>query len=120
MLAVGGRRQAQVARGLGEVGMRSGIPVIFGVLTTDTVDQALERAGVKSGNKGWEAALAAVEMRAAPASLAEASSPSPSQALRLQMSARTGAAFSPIPPVKTMASSPPSAAASEPSSRATR
>lgn len=53
---------AQVAKGLGEVALRSGLPVIFGVLTTDTLDQAMERAGGKSGNKGWEAAQAAVEM----------------------------------------------------------
>jgi 6,7-dimethyl-8-ribityllumazine synthase len=53
---------AQVARGMAEVGMNSGIPVIFGVLTTDTVDQALDRAGAKSGNKGWDAALSAIEM----------------------------------------------------------
>ena len=42
--------------------MESGIPVIFGVLTTDTVEQAIDRAGGKAGNKGWEAALSAVEM----------------------------------------------------------
>jgi 6,7-dimethyl-8-ribityllumazine synthase len=53
---------AQVARGLADVGMRSGIPVIFGVLTTDTVEQALDRAGAKTGNKGWDAALSALEM----------------------------------------------------------
>lgn len=53
---------AEVARGLGQVALDSGIPVTFGVLTTDTVEQAMERAGAKSGNKGWDAALAAVEM----------------------------------------------------------
>ena len=42
--------------------LESGLPVIFGVLTTDTIEQAIERAGAKSGNKGWDAALAAVEM----------------------------------------------------------
>jgi 6,7-dimethyl-8-ribityllumazine synthase len=42
--------------------MESGIPVIFGVLTTDTIEQAIERAGTKSGNKGWDAALSAIEM----------------------------------------------------------
>ena len=51
-----------VARGLSEVGRESGIPVILGVLTTENIDQALERSGGRLGNKGWEAALAAVEM----------------------------------------------------------
>lgn len=50
-----------VSKSLGEIGVRSGIPVIFGVLTTDTIEQAIERAGTKSGNKGWDAALAAIE-----------------------------------------------------------
>ena len=53
---------AEVARGLGQVGLDSGIPTIFGVLTTDTVEQALARAGTNSRNKGSEAALAALEM----------------------------------------------------------
>ena len=53
---------AEVAKGLAQVAMQSGIPVIFGVLTTDTLDQALERAGGKAGNKGWEAAQSAIEM----------------------------------------------------------
>jgi 6,7-dimethyl-8-ribityllumazine synthase len=53
---------AQAARGLAQAGLDSGIPVIFGVLTTDTVEQAIDRAGAKSGNKGWDAALAALEM----------------------------------------------------------
>jgi 6,7-dimethyl-8-ribityllumazine synthase len=53
---------AQVARGMAEVSMTTGIPVSFGVLTTDTVDQALDRAGAKAGNKGWDAALSAIEM----------------------------------------------------------
>jgi 6,7-dimethyl-8-ribityllumazine synthase len=44
------------------VSLATGVPVIFGVLTTDTIEQAIERAGTKSGNKGWDAALAAVEM----------------------------------------------------------
>ena len=52
----------QVASGLAQVGLDTGIPVAFGVLTTDTVEQALDRAGAKLGNKGWEAALAAIEM----------------------------------------------------------
>jgi 6,7-dimethyl-8-ribityllumazine synthase len=53
---------AEVAKGLAQVGMDSGIPVIFGVLTTDTVEQAIDRAGAKQGNKGWDAARSAVEM----------------------------------------------------------
>jgi len=53
---------ASVARGLSAVAHDNSIPVIFGVLTTDTVEQALDRAGAKSGNKGWEAALSAIEM----------------------------------------------------------
>ncbi len=50
------------AKGIAQVGMASEIPVIFGVLTTDTIEQAIERAGTKAGNKGSEAASAAVEM----------------------------------------------------------
>jgi 6,7-dimethyl-8-ribityllumazine synthase len=53
---------AMVTRGVGEVTMRGNVPVAFGVLTTDNLEQALERAGAKAGNKGWETALAAVEM----------------------------------------------------------
>lgn len=53
---------AQVAAGVASVGMGAEIPVVFGVLTTDTIDQAIERAGTKAGNKGWEAASAALEM----------------------------------------------------------
>jgi 6,7-dimethyl-8-ribityllumazine synthase len=51
-----------VASGLGTLGASSDVPVIFGVLTTDTLEQAFERAGTKAGNKGWDAALAALEM----------------------------------------------------------
>jgi len=51
-----------VARGVAETGLATGVPVTFGVLTTDTLEQAIERAGAKSGNKGWDAALAAIEM----------------------------------------------------------
>jgi 6,7-dimethyl-8-ribityllumazine synthase len=51
-----------VANGVAAVGASAEIPVVFGVLTTDTIEQAVERAGTKSGNKGWEAALAALEM----------------------------------------------------------
>ncbi len=52
----------QVAAGLGQVALQTGLPCIFGVLTTETLEQALERAGGKYGNKGAEAALAALEM----------------------------------------------------------
>jgi len=51
-----------VTKGVAEVAMTTGVPVIFGVLTTDNLEQALERAGSKGGNKGWDAALAAIEM----------------------------------------------------------
>lgn len=51
-----------VSSGLASVGLETGVPAIFGVLTTDTIEQALERAGTKAGNKGWDAALAALEM----------------------------------------------------------
>jgi 6,7-dimethyl-8-ribityllumazine synthase len=53
---------ATVTRGVAEVGMTAGVPTIFGVLTTDNLEQALERAGTKGGNKGWDAGLAAIEM----------------------------------------------------------
>jgi 6,7-dimethyl-8-ribityllumazine synthase len=53
---------AEVSKGVASVSMEMGLPVIFGVLTTDTIEQAIERAGTKSGNKGWDAALAAIEM----------------------------------------------------------
>jgi len=53
---------AEVSKGVALAGMESDVPVIFGVLTTDTIEQAIERAGSKAGNKGWSAAIAAVEM----------------------------------------------------------
>ena len=53
---------AEVSKGVGMVGLEYGVPVIFGVITTDTIEQAIERAGMKSGNKGWSAALSAIEM----------------------------------------------------------
>jgi 6,7-dimethyl-8-ribityllumazine synthase len=53
---------AEVSKGVAAVGMESDIPVIFGVITVDTIEQAIERAGTKAGNKGWSAAIAAVEM----------------------------------------------------------
>ncbi|MDH3995692.1 MAG: 6,7-dimethyl-8-ribityllumazine synthase, partial [Desulfobulbaceae bacterium] len=52
----------EAAKGIAQVGFDSGVPTIFGVLTTDTIEQAIERAGSKAGNKGSEAALAAIEM----------------------------------------------------------
>jgi 6,7-dimethyl-8-ribityllumazine synthase len=53
---------AEVSKGIAAVSLDSGVPVIFGVITTDTIEQAIERAGTKAGNKGWSAAIAAVEM----------------------------------------------------------
>jgi 6,7-dimethyl-8-ribityllumazine synthase len=53
---------AEVSKGVATAGMESGIPIIFGVITTDTIEQAIERAGTKAGNKGWSAAIDAVEM----------------------------------------------------------
>lgn len=52
----------EVSKGIANVGLKTGIPIIFGILTTDTLTQAIERAGTKSGNKGWDAALSAIEM----------------------------------------------------------
>ena len=53
---------AAMTQGIKEIMLSSGVPVTFGVLTTDSVEQALDRAGAKLGNKGWEAALSAIEM----------------------------------------------------------
>ncbi len=53
---------AEVSKGVAKVGLDTGLPVIFGVITSDTIEQAVERAGTKAGNKGWDAALAAIEM----------------------------------------------------------
>ena len=53
---------AQVSSGIASVALETGVPCIFGILTTETIEQAIERAGTKMGNKGWEAALSAVEM----------------------------------------------------------
>ncbi|MGD9252797.1 MAG: 6,7-dimethyl-8-ribityllumazine synthase [Holophagae bacterium] len=53
---------AEVAKGLAHASTDSGVPMSFGVITADTLEQAVERAGTKMGNKGWEAALAAIEM----------------------------------------------------------
>ena len=52
---------SQCAAGIARAALDSGVPVIFGVLTTDTIEQAIERAGTKAGNKGFEAALGAIE-----------------------------------------------------------
>ena len=52
----------EVTRGIGEAALQTGVPVVFGVVTADTVDQAIDRAGVKLGNKGFEAAMTAVEL----------------------------------------------------------
>jgi 6,7-dimethyl-8-ribityllumazine synthase len=53
---------AEVTKGLAQIALESAIPVSYGVLTTDTLEQAIERAGSKAGNKGAEAAMAAIEM----------------------------------------------------------
>lgn len=53
---------SEVSKGVAKVSMDSGVPVMFGVITADTIDQAVERAGTKAGNKGWEAGEAAIEM----------------------------------------------------------
>jgi len=53
---------SEVAKGVSAINMQEGIPVIFGVLTTDTIEQAIERAGTKAGNKGWDAGSSAIEM----------------------------------------------------------
>ncbi len=53
---------AEVSKGIAQVSLETGVPLAFGILTTDTIEQAIERAGTKAGNKGWDAALAAIEM----------------------------------------------------------
>jgi len=53
---------SEVTKGIAQVSLQTGIPVTFGVLTTDSIEQAIERAGTKAGNKGWEAAVSAIEM----------------------------------------------------------
>ncbi|MCM3698220.1 6,7-dimethyl-8-ribityllumazine synthase [Paenibacillus macerans] len=52
----------EVAKGVAAVGLQTGVPTIFGVLTTENIEQAIERAGTKAGNKGWDAAITAIEM----------------------------------------------------------
>jgi 6,7-dimethyl-8-ribityllumazine synthase len=53
---------SEVSKGVAAISLKTGVPVIFGVLTTDTIEQAVERAGTKAGNKGWDAAVTAIEM----------------------------------------------------------
>jgi len=52
----------EVAKGVAQAGMQTGLPIIFGVLTTDTIEQAIERAGTKAGNKGYDSAMTAIEL----------------------------------------------------------
>lgn len=52
----------EVSKGIAQVGLKSGIPVLFGVVTTENIEQAIERAGTKAGNKGYDCALSAIEM----------------------------------------------------------
>jgi 6,7-dimethyl-8-ribityllumazine synthase len=53
---------AEASKGVAKVGLDTGVPTVFGVITADTIEQAIERAGTKAGNKGWDAALSAIEM----------------------------------------------------------
>jgi len=53
---------AEASKGIAQVSMETQVPVIFGIVTTDTIEQAIERAGTKAGNKGWSAAVSAIEM----------------------------------------------------------
>lgn len=53
---------SEVTRGLGHIALQTGVPVSFGILTTENLEQALERAGAKAGNKGWDAAMSAMEL----------------------------------------------------------
>lgn len=53
---------SEVSKGVAKVSLDTGVPTIFGVVTTDTIEQAIERAGTKAGNKGWDAAVTAIEM----------------------------------------------------------
>ncbi|MDE5899290.1 MAG: 6,7-dimethyl-8-ribityllumazine synthase [Treponemataceae bacterium] len=52
----------EVSKGIAQVGMKTGVPVLFGILTTENIEQAIERAGSKAGNKGYDCALSAIEM----------------------------------------------------------
>ena len=62
---------AEVSKGIGQIALQTDTPVAFGVLTTETLEQALERAGAKAGNKGWDAALTAIELADLKAQLSE-------------------------------------------------
>jgi len=53
---------AEVSKGIASASMETGVPIAFGIITSDTIEQAVERAGTKSGNKGWDAAVTAIEM----------------------------------------------------------
>jgi 6,7-dimethyl-8-ribityllumazine synthase len=53
---------AEVSKGIASASMETGVPIAFGVITSDTIEQAVERSGTKGGNKGWDAALSAIEM----------------------------------------------------------
>ena len=53
---------SEVTKGVAHVGLQTGVPTVMGVLTTDTIEQAIERAGTKAGNKGFDAAMTAIEM----------------------------------------------------------
>ncbi len=53
---------AEVSKGIASASMDTGVPIAFGIITSDTIEQAIERAGTKSGNKGWDAAITAIEM----------------------------------------------------------
>jgi len=53
---------AEVSKGIARVNLDKGVPAVFGIITADTIEQAVERAGAKQGNKGWQAALTAIEM----------------------------------------------------------
>ncbi len=53
---------AEVSKGIARVGLETGVPVVYGVITADNIEQAIERAGTKAGNKGWNAAVTAIEM----------------------------------------------------------
>jgi len=63
---------AEVSKGVAQAALASGVPITFGILTTDTLEQAVERAGVKAGNQGFDAAVAAVEMVALGRALTDA------------------------------------------------
>lgn len=62
----------EVSKGVATASMTTGVPIAFGVLTTDTIEQAIERAGTKMGNKGWDAAVTAIEMASLAKALASA------------------------------------------------